>query len=122
VPGLDVLARSDGIPFHLAVICPYAARTEIAVVNATGIPSRASALTSSFSPSTGQYTIVTNWNLKACVTIATRGSVNTAVPFDPATVEVTGAPAANTAGVQVRSLLFFGGNLTSESFHAAIIC
>ena len=28
---------SDGIPFHLAVICPFAANTEIAVVNGTGI-------------------------------------------------------------------------------------
>ena len=104
------------------MICPYAAHTEIAVVNATGIPARASALTSSFRPSTGQYTLVTSRNLAACVTIATRGSVNTSVPFDPATVEVTHGPASNTIGVQVRSLLFFGGNLASESFHAAMIC
>jgi hypothetical protein len=36
------------------------------------------------------------------------------VPFDPATVEIT--------GIQARQLLFFGGNLASESFHAAMIC
>jgi hypothetical protein len=113
---------SDGIPFHLAVICPSAARTEIAVVNATGIPSRGSALTSSFSPSTGRYTLATSRALQACVAIATRGSVNTSVPFDPATVEITPGPALNTTGIQVRTLLFFGGNLASESFHAAMIC
>ena len=42
---------ADGIPFHLAVICPTAANTRIAVVNATGIPARGSALTSTFSAS-----------------------------------------------------------------------
>jgi hypothetical protein len=113
---------SNGIPFHLAVICPPAARTEIAVVNATGIPSRGSALTSSFSPSTGQYTLATNRALSACAAIATRGSVNTSVPFDPATVEITRGAAPNTTGIQLRTLLFFGGNLASESFHAAMIC
>jgi hypothetical protein len=113
---------SDGIPFHLAVICPSAARTEIAVVNATGIPSRGSALTSSFGPSTGQYTLATSRTLSACAVIAARGSVNTSVPFDPATVEITRGPAPNTTDIQVRALLFFGGNLASESFHAAMIC
>jgi hypothetical protein len=54
--------------------------------------------------------------------VATRGSVNTAVPFDPATVEVVPGPASNTIGFQVRSLLFFGGNLENESFHTAIVC
>ena len=113
---------SDGIPFHLAVICPSASRTKIAVVSATGIPARASALTSSFSSSTGQYTVVTSQPLAACAAIATRGSVNTSVPFDPATVEITPGPAANPAGIQVRNLLFFGGTLASESFHAALVC
>jgi hypothetical protein len=113
---------SDGIPFHLAVICPSAASTDIAVVNANGTPARGSALTSSFSPSTGQYTLVTSQPLSVCATIATRGSVDASVPFDPATVEITPGLGPNTAGVQVRSLLFFGGNLASESFHAAMIC
>jgi hypothetical protein len=115
-------ALSDGIPFHLAVICPSAARTEIAVVNATGIPARGSALTSSFSPTTGQYELAASRTLSGCTAIATRGSVNTRVPFDPATLEITHGPAANTTGIQVRTLLFFGGNLASESFHAALIC
>ena len=113
---------SNGIPFHLAVICPAAARTKIAVVGGTGIPARASALTSSFSPSTGQYTLVTSRALAACAAIATRGSAGTSVPSGPATVEVTGGPAANTTGIQVRTLLFFGGDPASESFHAAMIC
>ncbi len=113
---------SDGIPFHLAAICQSAANVKIVVVNATGLPSRGSPLTSSFSSSTGQYTLATSRALSACVAIATRGSVNTAVPFDPATVEITPGHAANTTGIQVRSLLFFGGNLASESFHAATIC
>jgi hypothetical protein len=113
---------SDGIPFHLAVICPNAANTHIAVVNANGIPARGSALTSSFTASTGNYTLATSQALAACAAIATRGSVNTAVPFDPATVEITPGPAANTTGIQVRQLLFFGGNLAAESFHAATIC
>jgi hypothetical protein len=113
---------SDGIPFHLAVICPTAANTKIAVVNANGIPARGSALTSSFSSSTGQYTLATSRALSACATVATRGSVNTSVPFDPATVEITPGPAPNTTGIQVRSLLFFGGSLAAESFHAAMIC
>jgi hypothetical protein len=113
---------SGGIPFHLAVICPSAANAKIAVVNANGLPSRGSPLTSSFRASTGQYTLATSQPLPACAVIATRGSVNTSVPFDPATAEITGGPAPNTTGIQVRQLLFFGGNLASESFHAAMIC
>ena len=113
---------SDGIPFHLAVICPTAANTQIAVVNANGFPARGSALTSSFSSSTGNYPVATRQDLTNCATVATRGSVNTAVPFDPATVEITPGPAPNTTGIQVRTLLGFGGNLASESFHAAMIC
>ena len=92
------------------------------MVNATGIPARGSALTSSFTSSTGNYTLATSQALSACAAIATRGSVNTSVPFDPATVEITPGPAANTTGIQVRTLLFFGGNLAAESFHAAAIC
>lgn len=113
---------TNGIPFHLAVICPTAPHTQVAVVNANGIPARGSALTSSFSPSIGQYTLVTTARPARCATIATRGSVNTSVPFDPATVEITPGPALNTASIQVRSLLFFGGNLARESFHAAVVC
>ena len=114
---------NSGIPFHLAVICPNAANVETAVVNANGLPSRGSSLTSSFSTSTGQYTVATSRVLSACAEIATRGSVNTSVPFDPATVEITTSGLApNAIGIQVRALLFFGGHLASESFHAAMIC
>ena len=113
---------SGGIPFHLAVICPTAASAKVAVVAANGRIFRGSRHTGSFSLATGQYTLVTNRLLFACAAVATRGSVDTAVPFDPATVEVTPGPAPNTVGVQVRQLLFSGGNLASESFHAALVC
>jgi hypothetical protein len=114
---------SSGIPFHLAVICSSAPSTKIAVVGASGIPARGSGLTSSYNASTGTYEVVTNRTLaNACATVATRGSINTAVPFDPATVETIPGPASNTIGVQTRGLLFFGGNLTNEAFHTATAC
>lgn len=54
--------------------------------------------------------------------IGTRGSSNKSVPFSPATVEITPGPASNTSGIQVRNLLFFGGGLINQDFHAAGIC
>jgi hypothetical protein len=111
-----------GIPFHLAVICPAAASVHTAVVGSDGIITRGSALTSSYLGSTGNYSVVTNQSLAACTTVATRGSIDAGVPFDPATVELTPGPAANTAGIQVRGLLFFGGNLVDEAFHSATVC
>ena len=35
---------------------------------------------------------------------------------------LTDGPAPNTTGIQVRRLLFSGGNLASESVYAAMIC
>jgi hypothetical protein len=113
---------TTGIPFHLAVICPNAASTAVAVVANTGLINRGSSLTSSFSPATGEYTVVTNRSLAKCVTVVTRGSVDTAVPFTPATVEVVPGPASNTIGIDVRNLLFFNGNHINQSFHAAVVC
>ncbi|HEX8009257.1 MAG TPA: hypothetical protein VF482_22845 [Trebonia sp.] len=113
---------SPGIPFHLAVICPSAARTRIAVVWANGLINRGSPLTSSLSTAIGHYAVVTNQAVGRCATVATRGSANTAVPFDPATVEITPGPAFNTVSIQVRGLLFFGGNFADEAFHSAIVC
>lgn len=112
----------DGVPFHLAVVCPTAISTHTVVVKASGLPSRGSSLTSSFLASTGNYVLATNVSLSACTVIATRGSVSMAVPFTPSTVEVTSGPAANTTGIQVRTLLFFGGGLDNQAFHAAAIC
>ena len=43
-----------------------------------------------------------------CATIATRGSVDTDVPFSPATVEIRRGLASNTVGIEVRTLQFFG--------------
>ena len=113
---------SSGIPFHLAVICPSAPNTKVAVVNANGLPARGSALTSSYLASTGNYVVPTSRAVGKCAAIATRGSTNTAVPFNPTTVEITPGPALNTIGVQTRQLLFFGGQPFSEAFHSAIVC
>jgi len=112
----------DGVPFHLAVICPNAAQTYVLVVKQGGFPQRGSALTASFESSTGEHTIVTSADVSACATVATRGSVDTSVPFDPATVEIVGGFANNTIGVEVRGLLAFGGNVADESVHVAIAC
>jgi hypothetical protein len=113
---------SAGIPFHLAVICPTAASVKVAVVAANGHVSRGSRHTRSFSLASGQYTLLTNRPLSACAAVATRGSIDTAAPFDPATVEIVRGGARNTVGLQVRQLLFSGGNPASESFHAAVVC
>lgn len=113
---------TDGIPFHLAVVCGSAAKAKVLVVNATGLAGRGSSLTSAFSSSTGNYILDTNLSLSACTVIGTRGSINTAVPFTPATVEITPGLAPNTTGIQVRDLLFFGGGLINQAFHAAAIC
>jgi hypothetical protein len=112
-----------GIPFHLSVICSTAPGTRIAVVNATGLPSRGSALTSSYNATKGAYLLSTNTNINAsCATVATRGSVGTSVPFAPATAEIIPGPAANTTGIEIRDLLFFGGARNNAAFHAATVC
>jgi len=113
---------SDAIPFHLAVVCPNAVATKVLVARNTGFAKRGSSLTSSYNSSTGNYVFVANMSLAPCTVIGTRGSVDTNVPFTPATVEITPGPAANTSGIQVRQLLFFGGGLINQAFHAAGIC
>lgn len=112
------------VPFHLAVVCPEAPGTRVAVVRAGGLAQRGSPLTSSFDdPVTpGDFTLVTNRDISACATVATRGSVDTSVPFNPATVEIVGGPVINTTGIEMRQLLFFGGGVFSDAFHAAIVC
>src|SRR5215469_11771545 len=110
---------TDGIPFHLAVVCPNAASTHVLVVQNTGFARRGSAVTSSFNSSMGNYVFVTNLGLAGCTVIGTRGSVDKSVPFTPGTVEIRPGPAPNTRGIQVRQLLFFGGGLTNQAFHAA---
>jgi len=37
-------------------------------------------------------------------------------------VEIVPGWGRHTVGIQVRQPLFFGGNLASESFHAALVC
>jgi len=113
---------ADGIPFHLAVVCPPAVSTHGLVVRDTGLARRGSALTSAFELSTGNYVFVTNVSVAPCTMIGTRGSVDKSVPFTPATVEITPGPVSNSSGIQVRNLLFFGGGLINQAFHAAAIC
>ena len=91
-------------------------------MKASGVKQRASTGTSSSKPSTGNYQIANNLNVSACAALATRGSVNTAVPFSPATVEIIPGREHQCFGVQVRQLLFFGGALADQAFHAAVIC
>jgi hypothetical protein len=112
----------DGVPFHLAVVCSTAPRTRVAVVQADGIARRSSIFTSSFGGAVGNYSVVTNRDLSACATVATRGSVGRDVPFSPATLEIVPGPAINTVGLQVRQLLFFGGAFANEAFHSATFC
>src|SRR5262252_7463491 len=113
---------TDGVPFHLAVVCPNAVSTKVLVVRDNGLAKRGSPLTSAFDVSTGNYVFDTNVTLGACTMIGTRGSIDKSVPFNPATIEITPGPASNTSGIQVRELLFFGGNLSNQAFHAAGIC
>lgn len=112
----------DGVPFHLAAICPGAPGTNVAVVAPNGLLDRGSIFTASFRSGTGSYALVTTKDITSCATVATRGSVDQAVPFTPATVEIVPGPAANTVGFDVRELLFFGGAALDEAFHAAVVC
>jgi hypothetical protein len=112
----------DGVPFHLALICPGTSSARFTVTKAGGPAKRASAGTSSSRPATGTYSVVNAPNIAACAVLATRGSVDTAVPFSPATVEILPGQSSTTFGVQVRQLLFFGGALSNQAFHAAAIC
>jgi len=110
-----------GVPFHLAVVCS-GTNSKVIVVKASGAKARGSTGTSSTRPSTGNYSVNLGRSLAACAVVATRGSINNGVPFNPATVELTPGGNANSTGVQVRELLFFGGNLTNLPFHAAAVC
>ncbi len=112
----------DGVPFHLAVVCPTSQQSPFAVVRAPGGRFRGSSGTTSSRTSLGLYNVNLGRNLSACAVIATRGSVNTSVPFTPATVELAPGANANSTQVQVRDLLFFGGNLIDQAFHVAAVC
>jgi hypothetical protein len=112
----------DGVPFHLAVVCASVPKTRVAVLGSDGFLDRGSAFTASFKGGTGEYVLVANKDASECATVATRGSVDQAVPFSPATVEIVPGPAANTVGIEVRNLLFFGGGVLDEAFHAATVC
>jgi hypothetical protein len=110
------------IPFHLALVCANTGSARYAVIKASGAKKRASIGTSSSRPTTGTYAIGNNIGTGSCAAIATRGSVDTAVPFSPATVEILPGQGGTSYGVQVRSLLFFGGAVSNQAIHAALIC
>jgi hypothetical protein len=112
----------DGVPFHLAVLCPDAGGVHAAVVHANGLPRRGSRLTSSLRGAAGRYAVATDVPIASCTTVVTRGSVNRDAPGDPATVELVSGPAPNAAGIDVRSILFAGGTAADQAFHAAIVC
>ena len=112
----------DGVPFHLALVCGGTTNARYAVVKSGGAIKRASTGTSSSRPSTGTYAIKNNINTSACAVIATRGSVDTAVPFSPATVEILPGQSGSSFALQVRQLLFFGGAVANQAIHAAAIC
>jgi hypothetical protein len=112
----------NGVPFHLAVICRSTPISRFSVVRADGSQQRGSVGNSSLRFATGRYLVFANRNLNTCATVATRGSVNTAVPFAPATVEIAPGRNSSSVGIEVRRLLFFNGGLTNQSFHAASVC
>lgn len=112
----------DEVPFHLAVICSSTSPARFSVVRSTGSQHRGSAGNSSIRTATGRFTVSANRSLSTCATVATRGSVNTTVPFTPSTVEIAPGPNSRSVGIQVRKLLFFGGGYNNQSFHAASVC
>lgn len=90
-------------------------------MNASGAPARASALTSSYQAGIGSYVMITPVSLSGCTEVATRGSVDSGAPVTPGTVEIVPGTGSTTIGIQVRDLLYFGGNLDNLSFHAAAV-
>jgi hypothetical protein len=110
-----------GVPFHLAVVCD-APNFRYAAVRSDGLAQRGSALTSTFSSSTGRFTMASNRDLTQCAWLATRGEAGTAVPFTPTTVEIVRGPARNTVSIEQRNLLFFGGALANKAFHVVATC
>lgn len=119
-PGGGVQA---GIPFHLMLVCAGAPRTGYAVVKPTGTFQRGSPAGGTIAhPSTGLYTITAPFQIGACAKVLTRGSNNASAPFNPATVEIGMSSTSTKFTAEVRSLLFFGGNLFDEAFHTAVVC
>jgi hypothetical protein len=112
----------DSVPFHLAVVCNGVSKTRFAVLKANGARVRGSAGTTTSTISTGHYLIATNRTINACATVATRGSSGTGAPFNPATVEIVPGPTASSVRVEMRELLFFGGNFTNQALHTATVC
>jgi hypothetical protein len=112
----------DGVPFHLIAVCPGVNKTRFAVVRADGTLVRGNNGTTASRTANGRFTVSHNRSLSGCATVGTRGSPNTSVPYTPTTVESAAGPNANSVGIQVRHLLFFGGKFASQAFHSATVC
>lgn len=112
----------DGVPFHVAAVCPSVPGTRYAVVNANGTLSRANPGTKSSRLATGKFQITHLQNITGCARLATRGSTGTGVPFNPARMEIAPAAGSGASGVWVRELAFFGANFTNQSFHLGVVC
>lgn len=113
----------SGVPFHLILVCAGAPKTGYAVVRTAGAFTRGSPAGGSIShPSTGRYTITSPFNISKCAKVLTRGSNNTAVPFNPATVEIGASSTSTQFTAELRQLLFFGGAFLDEAFHTAVVC
>ena len=111
-----------GVPFHLAVICTNTPRTHVAVSKGDGTPVRGSGITSTFRTGLGRYQLVSSEALPPCAVVATRGSVDKAVPFNPTTLEIAPGLAPNTMQIQERALDAFGGANFDDAFHVAAVC
>jgi hypothetical protein len=92
------------------------------IVDASGTTVRGSAATTSSRSAPGNYTVETDRDVSACAALGTRGSIDTDVPFNPATVDVVPGPTSDAVSFQVREMLFLGGDFTDQAFHAAIVC
>lgn len=112
-----------GVPFYLVAVCPSAKGARSAVVNASGLTTRASARTSSYLASNGEFVLVEDRMINnVCGTVATRGSNNAVAPYTPATVETFAGPVNNTVGIEMRNLQNLGGDLINQALHMATVC
>jgi hypothetical protein len=111
-----------GVPFHLVAVCSNTPMSSFAVIRPGGTAAAGSRSVTGVRLSTGNYDITTPRLTGSCAAVATRGSISTAVPFSPATVEIVPGSSPSSVGVQERNLLFFGGALFNESFHVAVVC
>ncbi len=115
-------ALANGIPFHLAVVCPSAPSARVAVVASSGLVRRGSNLTSAFRLRDGVPVVVNDRDVWACAWIATRGSVDRKAPKQGTVALYREGPSFNLAYLELRDLNIFGAGAANQSFHIAIVC